>query len=166
MSLEEFKRPAFQDTMELVLSIFIENLLVQNIEFSFIAELDDVNFVPELPEDALEGVEQSIFLSVQGYSFETAKVFDRFLLFEAGFGTDDIAYKVQVPLLAIKKIIKDEYVIFVNIAENRKQTTLDFPSFLTVNELSEYESKDIEESIESLLKHPDNREIFESLKKS
>lgn len=48
------------------------------------------------------------------YSFESLKLYDDYLEFEAGFGKENFGSVVNIPYLAIFQIVLDESILYLN----------------------------------------------------
>jgi hypothetical protein len=85
-----------------------------------------------------------------GYTFESARLEEETLIFEAGFGEENVGSFVQVPLLSIMQIIVDETPIFVNLAS---------PSEVASNKSTKRENG-VENSMASFLSNPENQKFI------
>jgi len=120
----------------------ITYLFSKNQEFGIVCEVKHVHFDPELPESIKESFDNTILFILSGYTFESAKLEKDTFFFEAGFGSDNFGSTVNIPLLAIKQIMVDEYPIVFNLADPKK------------------EDKAKENSMEALLNNPKNRALL------
>jgi hypothetical protein len=92
-------------------------LLDSNVEFSVVCNIQEVAFDPPLPEKIASGFKQFALFLLSGYALESADMDDDmlFLIFEAGFGSENFGSTVSVPTDAILQISVDGTVIFVNL---------------------------------------------------
>ncbi len=127
----------------------IEFLLKKGIEFSIAAEVDYIKFNPPLPENIKEKFYPVSLFVLSNYTFETTHIEDDNLVFEAGFGEDNIGTVVSIPLLAIKQIFVDEYPLVINITEAG----------------AEEMEKEVTNSMEAILANPENAQLLKRLKK-
>lgn len=97
------------------------DLLLQNdIDFSIVANLAITEFEPALPDEIMANfTHPAIVFALGGYTFESAVLTQDMLSFEAGFGTDDFASLVKVPLEAIVQIMVDDSAVMINFATPR-----------------------------------------------
>ena len=124
-------------------------LLEQGLDFAVAAEVEYLDFEPELPE-SIAGRFQPISLFVlTGYTFESSSVDEEALRFEAGFGEENYGAWVTIPLLAIKQVIVGEQVLVLNIAEPAPKIPAPDPSV----------------SMEALLKNPENLKLLKKKRK-
>jgi hypothetical protein len=119
--------------------------------FGVLCKIDDVSFSPELPDTIEKEFRQLTLFFLAGYTFETARIEDEMLIFEAGFGSDNFGSVVSVPLLSILQIIVDETPVMINLAVEKQE--------------SRVESKDVDEngvknSMASFLSNPENSKFL------
>ena len=112
----DFAKLMKKDIQELIILLFQKE---QN--FGILCKIEDVSFNPELPENMYAEFRPSTLFFLAGYTFETARIEDEMLIFEAGFGADNFGSVVSVPLLSILQIIVDETPLFINIAVEKEQ---------------------------------------------
>jgi hypothetical protein len=143
--------------MEIILFNFISYLMSNSLEFSIVVEKKEVEFNPKLPDEISANFGDAILLNVHGYSFESAKLTDdKHFIFEAGFGRDNISSQLKIPLLGIKNIIRNNDLVFINVAQSREKRSSEIYKFL------QNIPDEVESSMKALLMHPENRKIFES----
>jgi hypothetical protein len=124
-------------------------LFEQDQNFGILCKIEEATFEPELPDDIYSSFRQMTLFFLAGYTFETARIEDEFLVFEAGFGAENVGSLVSVPLLSILQIIVDETPIMINLS-NYKQ-----------NKKDEKENEGgIENSMASFLSNPENAKFF------
>jgi len=107
----DFAQLMKKDMIELMVLFFEKN---QN--FGILCKIEDVSFHPELPPEITQEFRPLTLFFLAGYTFETARIEENYLIFEAGFGTNNIGSVVTVPLLSILQIIIDETPVFINIS--------------------------------------------------
>jgi len=118
--------------------------------FGILCKIEDVSFVPELPENINSEFRPLTLFFLAGYTFETAIIDDDKMTFEAGFGNDNFGSVVSVPLLSILQIIIDETPIFINISSYKEET---------VNK-TEIDENGVENSMVALLSNPENAKFI------
>jgi len=145
----------------------IQYLFDKSQPFSIFCLYDYVSFNPELPSSIRIKPQPYIIFNLDGYTFESATIIDDVLEFEAGFGPNNFASIINIPLLAIQTINIGEETILVNLTKptiNR----LNVPSFM-LNQLNTKKvKKDIKisnKSMEALLKNPENQKLIKKKKK-
>ena len=152
MSLEILETEEFKTLMQEHILNTIEYLFNSNQEFSIACEIAAVTFEPELPHELQSSLNEITLFMIANYSFESATVEEDYLIFEAGFGTDNIGAVVQVPLLAIKQLFIDEYPLLMNIASSE--------------EIEEDEESEEEvDSMSALLNNPENAKLLKKKKR-
>lgn len=123
----------------------IDYLLQNDQPFSVMANLDLVKFNPELPTEISSAFRPPVIVfTLDGYTFQSAKLSGDELSFEAGFGADNFASFVSFPLGAIVQILVENSPILINFAihkekENKNKT---------------------EKSMSMFMSNPKNRELF------
>ena len=122
-------------------------LFEKNQEFAIACQIKHVTFQPELPTSIQEGFEETVLFILSGYTFESAHLEKDFFSFEAGFGEDNFGSTVTVPLLAIKQLFVGDNPIVLNLAE-----------YVAEKKPTE------KNSMESLLKNPENKKLLKKRK--
>ncbi|PHS57683.1 MAG: hypothetical protein COB17_05590 [Sulfurimonas sp.] len=132
----------------------IQDLMIHFFEkeqnFGILCKIEDVSFEPELPEKIILGFHQLTLFFIAGYTFETAGVVDNNLVFEAGFGSDNIGSVVTVPLLSILQLIIDETPVLINLANYKKD----------VKKPTKSDGFGVENSMASFLSNPENSKFL------
>ena len=98
-----------KNIQELVIHLFEKE---QN--FGILCKIEDVSFDPQLPDSINTEFRDLTLFFLAGYTFETARIEDGFLIFEAGFGADNYGSLVSVPLLSVMQVIVDETPILIS----------------------------------------------------
>ncbi len=124
----------------------------KNKNFGILCKVDKVEFNPPLPENIMANFSELTLFFLAGYTFESAYVQDDYLIFEAGFGSENFGSVVSVPLLSIVHIIYDDIPIFVNVSDIDKIHISNDTKNLNTNEL--------EGSIDIFLSNPENKDLF------
>lgn len=121
--------------------------------FGILCKIEDVSFHPELPEYLSGDFRPLTLFFLAGYTFESARIEDGYLVFEAGFGAENFGSVVSVPLLSILQIIVDETPVFINLS-----TYKDDPN----EEISkvDVDPKGVENSMSALLSNPENSKFL------
>ncbi len=132
----------------------IQELLVflfeQEQNFGILCKIEHLTFEPELPEHIRSEFRPMTLFFLAGYTFESARLEEGMLLFEAGFGEENVGSFVQVPLLSIMQIIVDETPIFVNLSS---------PKEMISNKAPQRENG-IDNSMASFLSNPENQKFI------
>jgi len=132
----------------------IQELLIylfeQEQHFGVLCKIEYLSFDPPLPEYISSEFRPMTLFFLAGYTFETARIEEDHLIFEAGFGEENIGSFVTVPLLSIMQIIVDQTPIFVNLA--------------TVKEIVEEEEpvlvNGVKDSMSAFLSNPENEKFL------
>lgn len=134
----------------------IQNLIVHFFEreqnFGILCKIEEVGFNPELPQSIDTEFRPYTLFFLAGYTFETARIENNVLIFEAGFGSENFGSIVSVPLLSIMQIIVDETPVLINLSvykENKVHKS-------AVKE----DAKGVENSMASFLSNPENSKFL------
>ena len=120
----------------------ITYLFEKNQEFGVLVDISAVTFDPMLPEDIMQQLPEFTLFMLANYTYESAKVEESTLIFEAGFGAQNFGSVVSVPIESILQIIIDETPIFVNLTASIAQKPKP------------------KNSMEALLSNPENRKFL------
>ena len=145
---DPFQSETFRTIQQEYLSRVISFLLDEEVEFAIAAEVEYLDFDPELPSGIHERFSPVSLFVLAGYTYETARLDEERLIFEAGFGEENFGSVVTVPLLAIKQVIVGEYPVAINIAEPVPE-----------------EHPDPSHSMEALLNNPENLKLLKKKRK-
>jgi len=141
----------FASIMEKNIQSMLIHFFEKDQNFGVLCNIDDVSFEPILPEDIASSFHPMTLFFLAGYTYETARIIDGCLVFEAGFGGDNVGSLVHVPLLSILQIIVDETPILINLATYKNE----------VKEVSNDTSNNgMENSMNSFLSNPENSKFL------
>jgi hypothetical protein len=145
------KDAKFQYLMQKQMSEMIHFCFEKEQNFGILCQLDNITFIPELPEEIYNEFKDITLFFLAGYTFETAKIEENMLIFEAGFGEENIGSVVHIPLLSILQIIIDETPVLINVASPEDQ----------VEEKSDakVDTSGIQNSMSALLSNPENQKF-------
>jgi hypothetical protein len=118
--------------------------------FGILCNIEQVSFEPNLPEDINAEFRPLTLFFLAGYTFETAHLTDDMLIFEAGFGVDNIGSLVSVPLLSIMQIIIDETPVFINLSNHKTKRVAN----------KKVEANGVKDSMASFLSNPENSKFI------
>jgi len=121
--------------------------------FGILCKIETLTFNPELPADITSEFRPMTLFFLAGYTFESARMENDSLIFEAGFGSDNLGSIVTVPLLGIMQVIIDETPIFVNLASPLETNN-------TKAKNNESEKSGVKSSMEALLANPENKKFL------
>lgn len=132
----------------------IEEILLYCFEkdqhFGILCKIEHVGFDPELPQETFKEFRDVTLFFLAGYTFETAKIEGDSLVFEAGFGTENIGSVLTVPLLSILQIIIDDTPIFINVASYVQKEKKD---------IEPISDNGVQNSMSALLSNPENQKF-------
>jgi len=135
----------------------IQDLIIYMFEreqnFGILCRIEDVSFEPVLPHEINAEFRPMTLFFLAGYTFETARIVDDSIVFEAGFGSENIGSIVTVPLLSIMQIIIDETPILINLANYTKLQTAN-------HEIKKVDENGVENSMASFLSNPENAKFL------
>ena len=123
----------------------INLLFKEGVHFSILANLEKVEFNPELPKELTSKFKPITMFVLAGYTFQSGHIKEDSLIFEAGFGTENIGSIVSIPLDAILQIAVEETPILINLSIPKEES----------------QDRSFEEkSMEALLANPENKKLF------
>jgi len=122
----------------------------QEQNFGILCKIEDISFEPQLPDDIYSEFRPLTLFFLAGYTFDTARIVEDTLVFEAGFGTDNYGSLVTVPLLSIMQVIIDETPVLINLAN--------YESGLNIKK--EVDGTGVESSMASFLSNPENSKFL------
>jgi len=100
----------------------LEFLVDQSKEFSITANLDGVDFNPEIPQSISKNFSQFTLFTLANYTLESLVIEDDYISFEAGFGSENFGSVCSMPYYAIFQISIENSILFINpsatVAEN------------------------------------------------
>ncbi len=150
MLFEMIKDENYMNLMRKNIQELLAFLFDQEQNFGILCKIEHLSFEPELPESIRNDFRPMTLFFLAGYTFESARLEDDMLIFEAGFGEENVGSFVQVPLLSIMQIIVDETPIFVNLAS---------PNEVASNKAPKRENG-VENSMASFLSNPENQKFI------
>ncbi len=115
--------------------------------FSFFCYIHQASFTPKLPLEIESSLKHLTLFSMNGYTFDSIKVTEKNLEFEAGFGENNFTSTVRVPLNSILQMTVEDNVIFVNSGSSMEQK-----ENYTVK-------KEISSSLDAILSNPRNKNL-------
>ncbi len=142
----------FAEIMKRSIQDVIIHFFEKEQNFGILCKIEEVGFNPALPEGINAEFRPLTLFFLAGYTFETARIEEGFLIFEAGFGSDNIGSVVSVPLLSIMQIIVDETPIFINLSVYKEREELQ-PTPIK-------DEKGVKNSMASFLNNPENSKFL------
>ena len=152
MLYDVLKDQSFATLMQKHIIDVLTHLFDQNQNFGILCKIETLSFDPALPDDITSEFRPMTLFFLAGYTFESARLEGQHLIFEAGFGTNNLGSVVNVPILGIMQIIIDETPILVNLASPQEKEA---PSQEAIVEKSGQKS-----SMEALLSNPENKKFL------
>ncbi len=156
---EIIKDVNFKAVMEDSIGEAIDYFLGKELSFGVLCNIASIEFEPKLSDELMENFQPPFtFFILANYTLQSARIEDDYLLFEAGFGEDNFASVVKVPLFAIFQIVIDEKPIFINMCATVAEE-------FGVKEKREVKSESENTSINAILSNPENQKLLKKLKK-
>jgi hypothetical protein len=115
--------------------------------FGVLCKIEEISFDPELPKKIRAEFRPMTLFFLAGYTFDTAKIEDDVLTFEAGFGSDNYGSIVVVPLLSIMQVIVDETPVLINLSNYKE-------------DVKKVDENGVENSMSSFLSNPENSKFL------
>jgi hypothetical protein len=153
MLYDVLKDKSFANLMQKHIIEILSNLFDQNQNFGILCKIETLSFDPELPEEITTEFRPMTLFFLAGYTFESARIEKNSIIFEAGFGADNLGSVVTVPLLGIMQIIIDETPIFVNLASPQETQE-------TKAKNNPEENSGEKSSMSALLSNPENQKFL------
>ncbi|MBN2963919.1 hypothetical protein JWV37_03915 [Sulfurospirillum sp. T05] len=151
--LQEFlENEIFVRLMRVHVHETLELLFQEGVNFSILANIAEVDFDPPLPVHITQHFKPITMFVLAGYTYESARVDETMLVFEAGFGKENMGSVVQVPLSAILQVVIEETPILINLSIPRESE----------EEKEALEKGGIEKSMVALLSNPENKKLFKN----
>jgi hypothetical protein len=125
----------------------ISILLKKGINFSILTNVNEISFEPELPSEISSSFKPITMFVLAGYTFESCAIDEDELSFEAGFGVNNFASLVQIPILSILQIIVEETPIFINLSIDTQRK-------------EKKQENGVKKSMEALLSNPENEKLL------
>jgi len=123
MTMKILETAQYKELMKEHIYATVEYLFNQNQEFGVACETSEVHFEPDLPTELKASLPEVTLFMLANYSFETASIDTNYISFEAGFGTENFAALVHIPLLSVKQLFVEEYPILINVATTKEEET-------------------------------------------
>ncbi|AII14615.1 hypothetical protein CIG2463D_0771 [Campylobacter iguaniorum] len=118
------KDDSFCTLMKMHVYECLEYVLQKNAEFSVLVNLKYTKFTPDLPAHIKDSFKSPVILfTLGGYTLQSANLSQNELSFEAGFGSENFASLVEVPLGAIVQILVSESPILINFSEYKEDAS-------------------------------------------
>ena len=96
----------------------INFLFEKGVEFGVLSNLKFTEFDPALPENITANFKSEVILfELANYTLQSAKIEDNALIFEAGFGEENFASVVKIPLFAIIQLTLENMPILINFSQ-------------------------------------------------
>ncbi len=120
--------------------------------FGILCKIEEIDFNPSLPESISSEFRPLTLFFLAGYTFDTARIENEMLIFEAGFGSDNFGSVVNVPLLSIMQVIIDETPVLINLSVYKEKS----------EEVKEEvkDDKGVKNSMASFLNNPENSKFL------
>jgi len=147
MTMKILETSQYKELMKEHIYATVEYMFNKNQEFGVACETSEVNFEPDLPTELKASLPEITLFMLANYSFETASIDTEYISFEAGFGAENFAALVHIPLLAVKQLFVEEYPILINVATMKE-------------EIKEEEESQPIDSMAALLNNPENAKLL------
>jgi hypothetical protein len=153
MLYDILKDRSYAKLMQKHITELLTHLFEREQNFGILCKIETLSFDPELPNHISSEFRPMTLFFLAGYTFESARIDENHLIFEAGFGSDNLGSIVTVPLLGIMQIIIDETPIFVNLASPQETVN-------TKAQNNDAVKSGERSSMEALLSNPENKKFL------
>lgn len=150
MLFDIIKNPSFARLMETHVRDILIYLFENDQNFGILCKIEHITFDPPLPKHISDEFRAMTLFFLGGYTFESARIDNDVLIFEAGFGQENVGSFVSVPLLSIVQVIIDDTPAFVNLAIPQEQHRVE-------NMVS---NEGIANSMSAFLSNPENQKFL------
>ncbi len=155
MLYDIIKSSSFARLMENHVRDMLIYLFENDQNFGILCKIESVSFDPVLPKPIADEFRSMTLFFLAGYTFESARIDNDILIFEAGFGQENIGSFVSVPLLSIVQVIIDDTPAFVNLALPHERV---MPANSEKNE-------GVQNSMSAFLSNPENQKFLKETPK-
>ncbi|MFH0710401.1 MAG: hypothetical protein V2A75_09345 [Pseudomonadota bacterium] len=155
MLYDIIKSSSFARLMENHVRDMLIYLFENEQNFGILCKIESVSFDPVLPKPIADEFRSMTLFFLAGYTFESARIDNDVLIFEAGFGQENIGSFVSVPLLSIVQVIIDDTPAFVNLALPHERI---MPANSEKNE-------GVQNSMSAFLSNPENQKFLKETPK-
>lgn len=129
----------------------INFLLSEKIHFSLFCLIDRVKFMPELPREIMENFQPISLFVLKGYTFDSIELTARGIIFEAGFGSENIGRYVEIGFRDILQVI----------ITNPKDKDVPVFTRLSCKDLFDCTQEDeLQKSMEAIMSNPHNKQYL------
>jgi hypothetical protein len=142
----------FAHLMQKHIQDIIIHFFAKEQNFGILCKIENISFNPSLPENINSEFRPLTLFFLAGYTFETAKIENDVLVFEAGFGSENFGSIVTVPLSSIMQVIIDETPVLINLAN---------PD-ISLESKKKEEMGGVENSMASFLSNPENSKFLKN----
>ncbi len=111
----------FSELMIFHIRDIIDLLLQKGEFFSILTNIDDISFDPPLPSEISSDFKPITLFVIAEYTFESCRIDEDNLYFEAGFGHQNVGSYVTIPLGSIVQIILENTPVFINLSLKQKK---------------------------------------------
>ena len=95
----------------------IEFLLENDTEFSITANIEIIDFNPELPSTIMDKMSAYPLFVLSNYTYTTVAIDDDFISFEAGYGSENFGSVAKIPLHSIfKLLLMNQFYLLISLA--------------------------------------------------
>ncbi|MDR2100328.1 MAG: hypothetical protein LBP40_05855 [Campylobacteraceae bacterium] len=151
MTLHDFlEEKEFVKSVHEALFNILSLLLKKDMPFSIVTNVARVKFAPPLPENITKRFQSASVFELDGYTLSSARMENGALCFEAGFGENNFASLVSVPVGAILQIFINNNPLFINMSIEKPQTA----------QKNEDKKSSYERSLKALLNNPKNKKLL------
>ncbi len=145
-------KDGFREIMESHCEELISYLFDEDMEFSILTSLSNITFEPPLPEYITKEFKPITLFTLAGYTYESSRLDEGILSFEAGFGRENFGSLVSVPLYAILQVIIENTPIFINLATP--------PDPEKKVKKSKDKKEGVQKSMDIFLSNPNNKKLL------
>lgn len=150
MLYDIIKSSSFAKLMEAHVRDMLIYLFENDQNFSILCKIESVTFDPPLPKLISDEFRAMTLFFLAGYTFESARIENDLLIFEAGFGQENVGSFVSVPLLSVVQVIIDDTPTLINLALPNER----------IQPINIEKNEGVQNSMSSFLSNPENQKFL------
>lgn len=150
MLIDILNDDAFASMMQRHIEELLLYLFQNDQNFGILCKVEHLTFEPELPPHITGEFRPMTLFYLAGYTYDSARIDGDRLIFEAGFGEENLGSFVTVPLLSILQIIIDETPVFMNHAIYKESG----------QQVAELDEGGVQNSMTAFLSNPENQKFL------
>lgn len=133
----------------------IRFLSKEKVNFALVCEVKNVVFDPPLPQEILEGFQPLSLFVLAGYTFDSLAFSQDGIMFEAGFGPNNIGSFVQINF---------RHILQLSVSNHKSKDMIVFrrlDGFEIFGDEEQNKIQNLQQSMQAILSNPHNQKYFQ-----